>query len=122
MLRKQSLAWSRLGQPFKWGKLKSAEAGNVTFQYKKLLGYRKGEDGKSEIVPEEAETVRRIFRRYLEGASLGDIKKELEVDGIPTSEGVKAWSYQVIQNILTNGCVIITLNQQSLGTQGVVLI
>ena len=59
-------------------------------------------DGKPEIIPEEAETVRRIFRRYLEGASLGDIKKELEADGIPTSEGVKAWSYQVIQNILTN--------------------
>ena len=91
-----------LSKNVKWGKQKSAEAGNVTFQYKKLLGYRRGEDGKPEIVPEEAETVRRIFRRYLEGASLGDIKKELEVDGIPTSEGVKGWSYQVIQNILTN--------------------
>ena len=71
-------------------------------QYKKLLGYRRGADGKPEIVPEEAETVRRIFRRYLEGASLGDIKSELEADGISTSEGIKAWSYQVIHNILTN--------------------
>ena len=91
-----------LSKNVKWGKQKSAEAGNVTFQYKKLLGYRRGADGKPEIVPEEAETVRRIFRRYLEGASLGDIKNELEFDGIPTSEGVKGWSYQVIQNILTN--------------------
>ena len=85
-----------------WGKQKSMEAGNVTFQYKKLLGYRKGPDGQPEVVPEEAETVRRIYHRYLEGASLGDIKKELEADGIPTAEAVKAWSYQVIRNILTN--------------------
>ncbi len=85
-----------------WGKQKSMEAGNVAFQYKKLLGYRKGPDGQPEIVPEEAETVRRIYHRYLEGASLGDIKKELEADGIPTAEAVKAWSYQVIRNILTN--------------------
>lgn len=85
-----------------WGKQKSMEAGKVTFQYKKLLGYCKGADGQPEIVPDEAETVRRIYHRYLEGASLGDIKKELEADGIPTAEAVKAWSYQVIRNILTN--------------------
>ena len=85
-----------------WGKQKSVEQGNVPFQYKKLLGYRKGPDGQPEIVPEEAETVRRIFERYLEGASLPDIQRELEADGVPTAEGVKAWSRQVIQNILMN--------------------
>ena len=85
-----------------WGKQKSAEQGNVIFQYKKMLGYRKGPDGQPEIVPGEAETVRRIYRRYLEGASLGDIKKELETDGVPTAESVEGWSYQVIRNILTN--------------------
>ena len=85
-----------------WGKQKSGEAGHVAFQYKKLLGYRRGPDGGPEIVPEEAETVRRIFRRYLEGASLGNIKKELEADGVPTAEAVEGWSYQVIRNILTN--------------------
>lgn len=85
-----------------WGKQKSVEQGNIPFQYKKLLGYRKGTDGQPEIVPEEAETVRRIFERYLEGASLPDIQRELEVDGVPTAEGVKRWSRQVIQNILMN--------------------
>lgn len=74
----------------------------MSFQYKKLLGYRKGPDGQPEIVPEEAETVRRIYHRYLEGASLGDIKNELEADGVPTAEAVKTWSRQVIRNILTN--------------------
>ena len=85
-----------------WGILKSRESGKVPFQYKKLLGYRRGADGQPEIVPEEAETVRRIYRRYLDGCSLGQIGAELEADGIPTSSGVKGWSYQVIHNILCN--------------------
>ena len=50
----------------------------------------------------EAETVRRIYRSYLRGASLGTIEQELVADGIPTAEGVKTWSRQVIRNILTN--------------------
>ena len=67
-----------------WGKQKSAEAGKVTFQYKKMLGYQKGADGQPEIVPEEAEIVRRIYHRYLDGCTLGQIKRELEEDGVPT--------------------------------------
>jgi len=85
-----------------WGIQKSREAGKVPFQYKKLLGYRKGENGQPEIVPEEAETVRRICRRYLDGCSLGQIRAELEADGVPTASGIRGWSYQVIRNILTN--------------------
>ena len=61
-----------------WGKQKSAEAGKVTFQYKKMLGYQKGADGQPEIVPEEAEIIRRIYHRYLDGCTLGKIKRELE--------------------------------------------
>lgn len=85
-----------------WGRQKSMEAGNVSFQYRKLLGYRRGPDGQPEVDPEEAETVRRIYRRYLDGCSLGQIKEELETDGVPTASGIQGWSYQVIRNILTN--------------------
>ena len=85
-----------------WGKEKSRAAGNVPFQYKKLLGYRKGEDEKPEIDPDEAKTVLRIYRRYLDGCSLSQIKQELEADRIPTAQAVQRWSYQVIHNILTN--------------------
>ena len=85
-----------------WGKQKSMEDGNVSFQYKKMLGYREGKDGTPEIVQSEAETVRRIYRRYLDGCSLEQIRQELDADGIPTAAGVKAWSHQVVQNILTN--------------------
>ena len=84
------------------GKMMSMQAGNVPFQYKKLLGYREGEDGKPEIDPEEAKTVRRIYRRYLEGCSLSQIQRELEADHVPTAQGIQRWSYQVIHNILTN--------------------
>ena len=85
-----------------WGKEKSAKAGNVHFQYKKMLGYRKGEDGQPEIMPEEAAIVRRIYRRYLDGCTLGKIRRELDEDGIPTAQGVECWSPVIIHNNLTN--------------------
>ncbi|WP_294755511.1 recombinase family protein [uncultured Flavonifractor sp.] len=76
--------------------------GKVNFHYRSMLGYRRGADGKPEIVPEEAEVVRRIYRRYLEGCSEGQIQRELTQDGIATAKGVKAWSHQIVHNILTN--------------------
>ena len=85
-----------------WGILKSREAGNVPFQYTRLLGYRRGADGEPEIDPEEAEVVRRIYRRYLDGASIFGIQRELERDLVPTATGVKQWSWQTIRNILIN--------------------
>lgn len=85
-----------------WGKQKSAEAGKVAFQYKKMPGYRKGADGQPEIVLEEAEIIRRIYHRYLDGCTMGQIKRELEEDGVPTAQGVERWSPSIIHNILTN--------------------
>ena len=37
---------------------------HLAIQYKRWLGYRKGEDGKPEIVPEEAKVVKQIFDAY----------------------------------------------------------
>ena len=85
-----------------WGKAKSAEAGKVTFQYKKMLGYCKGADGQPEIVPEEAEVIKRIYHRYLDGCTLGQIKRELDEENVPTAQGVESWSPAIIHNILTN--------------------
>ncbi len=85
-----------------WGIQKSREAGNVPFQYQKLLGYQRGPDGQPEIVRSEAEVVKRIYRRYLDGCSLAQIKRELEADGVPTASGIQGWTYQVVRNILTN--------------------
>ena len=85
-----------------WGKAKSAEAGKVTFQYKKMLGYRRGADGQPEIVPEEAKVIKRIYHRYLDGCTLGQIKRELDEDKVPTAQVVDSWSPAIIHNILTN--------------------
>ncbi len=86
----------------RWGKRKSMQDGKVIFRYDRLLGYRKGEDGKPEVVPEEAATIRRIYKSYLAGYSLKRIRDELEADDIPTALGVHGWSMQIIRNILTN--------------------
>ena len=80
----------------------SMKEGNIPFQYSRTLGYRRGPDGRPEIDPEEAETVRLIYTRYLEGRSLGDIQRELVEKNIPTAAGIQGWSRQVIQNILTS--------------------
>ena len=74
----------------------------VFITYLTGLSYQRGADGDPEIVPEEAEVVRRIYRRYLEGCSEGQIQRELTQDGIATAKGVRAWSHQIVHNILTN--------------------
>ena len=44
-----------------WGQRKRMADGKVTMPYGRFLGYRKGEDGLPEIVPEEAEVVKLIY-------------------------------------------------------------
>ncbi len=85
-----------------WGIQKNMEAGNVVFPFHQLLGYKKGADGQPEIIPEEAETIRRIYRRYLEGASLRNIKEELEADRICTALGTPRWTAELVRSILKN--------------------
>lgn len=76
-------------------------AGTFAFRYN-ILGYRKGEDGEPEIVPEEAEIVLKIYNLYLSGYSVKQIKEYLEQNNIPTKKGKSQWGFNVISNILTN--------------------
>ena len=85
-----------------WGKARSAKGGNVFFAYKSFLGYRRGADGKPEIDPEQATTVRRIYDRFLAGDSLQQIANGLTADGIPTPMGRTVWQASVVQSILSN--------------------
>ena len=85
-----------------WGKARSARNGNVFFAYKSFLGYRKGADGKPEIDPEQAATVRRIYTRFLAGRSLQQIADELTQSGVSTPMGKTVWQPGVIQSILSN--------------------
>ena len=85
-----------------WGKEKAYREGKVQFQYKYLLGYKKGTDGKPEIVPEEAEIVRLIYTLFLDGYSMTRIKKILENKGYLTAQGKKVWNESLIRSILKN--------------------
>lgn len=70
-----------------WGREQSARRGNVSFQYKNFLGYRKGENGQPEIIPEEAKIVKMIYDQFLAGDSFIEICKHLEEQRIPSPGG-----------------------------------
>ena len=91
-----------LSQNVKLGYQYRFQQGKVNVNYNRFLGYTKGEDGKLEIVPEEAEIVKRIYREYLEGGSTISIAKGLEQDGIKTGDGKTKWYGTTVQKILSN--------------------
>ena len=76
--------------------------GKVTIPYGRFLGYRKGADGLPEIIPEEAETVRLIYRSFMEGMTPGKIVKMLMQMDIPAPGGGDKWYTHIINSILTN--------------------
>ena len=84
------------------GKRMGYKHGKFAFPYGRIIGYRKGADGKPEIIPEQAEIIRLIFNSYLQGDSLQSIKAKLETAGALTARGNAAWSAQSIQRILQN--------------------
>ena len=85
-----------------WGKEKAYREGKVNFQYTHLLGYKKGADGNPEIVPDEAETVREIFRLFLDGYSFKSICTALESKGRLTAHGKTTWVQGNVRSILQN--------------------
>ena len=85
-----------------WGKRQAMKEGKVTIQYKHLLGYIRGADGKPEIVPDQAEIIRFIFKRYLAGDTLRAIKAQLEAEQVPYITGEVAWNLSTLQSILQN--------------------
>ncbi len=91
-----------LSQNVKLGFQYRFQQGQVQVNHNRFLGYTKDEDGKLVIVPEEAKIVKRIYREYLEGASLRDIKEGLEKDKIVNGAGNKKWHVSNLNQILTN--------------------
>lgn len=94
-----------------WGQRKRFADGKVTMPYSSFLGYRKGVDGLPEIVPEEAETAREIYRLFIQGKSVNWIATHLTEKGIPTPRGKAKWQSSTVESILTNekykGCAIL---------------
>lgn len=91
-----------ISENVRWGKQKSMQDGNVSFGYRHFLGYRKGKDGRPEVVPEEAAIVRDIYRMFLDGMTIRNIAKELTERGIKTPGGKDVWSVSTIRSILSN--------------------
>ena len=91
-----------LSENVTWGKRKAMADGNISLPWSNIIGYRKGEDGLPEIVPEEAEIVRTIYRLFMEGKSYAAIAKYLTAQGIPSPMGNPRWGLSTIRNILAN--------------------
>ena len=85
-----------------WGQRKRMADGKVTMPYGRFLGYRKGEDGLPEIVPEEAEVVRMIYRSFMDGLSYYKIAQLLMKRSIPAPSGGEKWHRRTVESILTN--------------------
>ncbi|MCM1364510.1 MAG: recombinase family protein [Faecalibacterium sp.] len=85
----------------RWGIQQRMKNGSYAFNYK-TYGYRKGEGGEPEIVPEEAEVVRKIFRMYLDGATVDTIAKYIKENGIKNRNGHTDWKRETIRLMLSN--------------------
>ena len=89
-----------ISQNVKWGKQKSAAQGNVSIPYHCFLGYRKGPDGRPEVVPEEAAVVVEIYKRFLSGETFQLIAEALTARGVKTPRGCETWSITTVRSIL----------------------
>ena len=79
------------------------QEGRGRVNFSSFLGYRKGDKpGAYEIVPAEAEIVRRIYRQYLEGFSPKMIADGLMEDGVCTPSGGEHWYPSTVASILEN--------------------
>ena len=85
-----------------WGQRKRFADGKVSLPYKQFLGYEKGPDDLPQIVPEEADIVRRIYALFMKGKTTYMIASQLTQDGIPTPAGKNRWQASTIESILTN--------------------
>ena len=85
-----------------WGIRKKFERGEVRVNTTKFMGYDKDENGKLIINPEQAETVKFIYQKFLEGFSPESIAKYLNENDIPGWTGKANWYPSAIQKMLQN--------------------
>ena len=86
----------------RWGIRQAMKEGKATIQYKYLYGYRKGDDSKPEIIPDQAEVVRKIYDMFLSGTPVRGIQEYLNTSAVPNINGESKWARSAIDSILTN--------------------
>lgn len=91
-----------LSQNVKLGLQYRYQQGEIQVNCARFLGYTKDENKRLVVVPEEAEIIKRIYREYLEGASMLKIARGLEADGILNGAGRERWHTSNINQILRN--------------------
>lgn len=91
-----------LSQNVKMGIQYRYQQGEVQINHNRFLGYTKDENKHLVIEPEGAEIVKRIYREYLEGASLLQIARGLEADSILTAADKAKWRPETLKKILQN--------------------
>lgn len=91
-----------LSQNVKLGLQYRYQNGEVQVNHNRFLGYTKDEDGHLIIEPVGAEVVKRIYREYIEGASLLQICRSLEADIILTAANKAHWRPETVKKILQN--------------------
>ncbi|MDO4270793.1 MAG: recombinase family protein [Eubacteriales bacterium] len=89
-----------ISENIRWTYQKKMKKGSF-ITCKAPFGYRLVGGG-LEIVEAEAEIIRLIFRRYLNGRSMEDIAKEITRYGIPTRDKTPYWQTTSIQYVLHN--------------------
>ena len=86
----------------RWGKRQAMKEGKAIINYKHLYGYRKGADGRPEIIPEQAGVVRKIYDLFLSGTPIRGILEYLNANSIPNISGELQWAKNAVNSILTN--------------------
>ena len=86
----------------RWGMRKAFQDGKVFVPYRHFLGYDRGENGELKVNPEQAKTVRMIYKMFLDGNSFYRIAAELAQRRIPTPYGKEIWRDRTVKNILQN--------------------
>ena len=84
------------------GRQMHAKVGTLKVPCYRLYGYEKDADGKFRVIPEQAEIVRELYKRYESGASLRNLQDWLEESQIKTVLGESKWTTTAIKGILTN--------------------
>ena len=86
----------------KWGVQKRFQQGKAFFPTANFLGYDKDENGQLIINEQEADTVRRIYREFLQGSGTEVIARGLKKDGLLTGRGNTNWSGNSVLLVLKN--------------------
>ena len=86
----------------KWGMRSQFKKGICHLKPEIIMGYKRDEDGKPEIDPDEAKVIKRIYKEFLEGYTAGEIALRLTEDGILSKHGNKKWHASTIEDEIRN--------------------